>query len=89
MNAQEMYTELTEHKSCEGLEVWLKEKLLPMMRNSSNLSVVINTRDVRWASGPFIRDMEHLGYWMEHKCDDRPCAIPYYRISLKFNKHSL
>lgn len=86
MNAHEMYTALHDHVACEGLEDWLKDTLLPRMRDSANMTVCINTRDVEYSSGRFIRDMENLGYTISAECDDRPCAVPFYKISLVFDK---
>lgn len=83
MNAHEMYTAIQENNSCEGLEDWLKDTLLPRMRDSTDMTVRINARDIGYSSGRFIRDMENLGYIISHECDDRPCAIPYYSIKIR------
>lgn len=82
MNAQEMLKDITETRACEGIEDWLKDKLLPRMRNSANLSVNVDSSSIKWSNGAFMRDMQNLGYAIESKCDDRPCALPYYKISI-------
>lgn len=86
MNAHEMYTLIQESQACDGLEEWLKETLLPRMRTSSELRVRISSNTVPWDRACFIRDMENLGYTMDYDCDDRPCALPFYTISLVFIK---
>ena len=86
MKAIDMYTLIQESQACEGLEEWLTDYLLPRMRSSSELRVNVPYNSVTWDRASFIRDMQNLGYTIDYDCDDRPCALPFYTISLVFLK---
>lgn len=83
MNAQDMYKVINTPGVCEGLDEWLQNVLLERMKNSSDLTVSMSISSVPYNQACFTREMVGLGYNIVTGCDDRPCAQPYYKISIK------
>ena len=83
MNAQEMYKALNTVSACDGLDKWIEHILFDRMQKSSNMKVSMDTKVVPYNQASFMREMRNLGYSVEYKCDDRPCASPYYEISIR------
>lgn len=83
MHANEMFQELNKPEVCEGLDEWLRTKLFNAMKNGHGMVVNMACSSVPWSQAAFIRAMTNLGYEVEAKCDDRPCAQPYYKIAIR------
>lgn len=85
MNANEMAKLLKNHDSCAGLDEWIKTELFTRFCRSGTGKVNVDTLYIRncgWGCDEFEFAMRSRLYIIEYKCEDRPCASPYYIISL-------
>lgn len=82
MNAQEMFKELNKPEVCEGLDEWIRTKLFAALKHSHTMTAIVNASAAPWSQAAFVRAMVNLGYEVNVECDDRPCALPYYKISV-------
>lgn len=83
MNAHEMYQELLKHEPCEGLEDWIKHSLFERMKEGGNMTAFYACNSLSaWRRQSFIKAMNDLGYTVIVECEDRPCATPYYKITI-------
>jgi hypothetical protein len=85
MNAQEMLKELSKPEVCEGLDEWIRTKLFAALKSSYNMSTIVYPSTLQWSQRSFVRAMTDLGYDVDVLCDDRPCAVPYYKVSIRMN----
>lgn len=85
ITAESIKADLLTLNACEGLDEWINSNVKPkFIQNAGGRPVHIDQSIVTriWNGHAFENAMIKRGFRVELICEDRPCAIPYFKIEL-------
>lgn len=83
IKAKDIYEQLKQKGRCDGIDNWISELADSFSFNKMQVIVYSSTVSQQgWDGAAFMAEMELRGFHITYECEDRPCGICYYTVTI-------